>query len=98
MDCWGRQDSGRRPGWRGHGSGQRFTRTLPAGPIPLSPHGPGQAASDDVCDVAVSSFDQYQSELRSRCSELARQRTSDQRRQRAVVNALVRKALQWEKP
>ena len=54
--------------------------------------------ADDVCDDAVSSFDQYQSELRSRCSELARQRTSDQRRQRAVVNTLVRKALQWEKP
>ena len=54
--------------------------------------------ADDVCDDAVSSFDQYQSVLRNRCSELARQRTSDQRRQRAVVNALLRKALQWQKP
>ena len=31
--------------------------------------------ADDVCDDAVSSFDQYQSVLRNRCSELARQRT-----------------------
>ena len=54
--------------------------------------------ADDVCDDAVSSFDQYQSELRNRCSELARQRTSDQRRQRAVVDVLLRKALQWQKP
>ena len=52
---------------------------------------------DDVCDDAVISFDQYRQELRDRCSQLAQQRTPDQRRQRAVVNALLRKALQWRR-
>ena len=51
--------------------------------------------SEEVCDDTVSSFDQYHQELRDRFSHLAQQRTSDQRRQRAIVNALLRKALQW---
>ena len=51
--------------------------------------------ADDVCDDAVSRFDRYRQELRDRCSRLAQQRTSDQRRQRGIVNALLRKALQW---
>ena len=54
--------------------------------------------SDPVCDDAVSSFDQYRVELRQRCTQLAQQRASDQRRQRAIVAALLRKALQWRKP
>ena len=62
-------------------------------------HRPGQVRlpSDEVCDDTVSSFGQYRSELQARCSELARQRTTDQRRQRAVVDALLRKALQWRR-
>ena len=51
--------------------------------------------ADDVCDNAVSRFDLYRQELRDNCSRLAQQRTSDQRRQRAIVNALLRRALQW---
>ena len=54
--------------------------------------------SDDLCEEAVSSFNQYRSELLNRCSELVRQRTSDQRRQRAIVAALMRRALQWRRP
>ena len=54
--------------------------------------------SDAVCDDAVSSFDQYRIELRQRCTQLAQERTSDQRRQRDIVAALLRKALQWRKP
>ena len=54
--------------------------------------------ADDVCDDAISSFGKYRSDLQDRCSELARQRTTDQRRHRAVVNALLRKALQWRRP
>ena len=54
--------------------------------------------SDAVCDDAVSSFDHYRIELRQRCAQLAQQRASDQRRQRAIVAALLRKALQWRKP
>ena len=60
-------------------------------------HHTGQVSvpSDDVCDDAVRSFNQYRKELRNRCVQLAQQRTTDQRRQRSVVDALVRKALQW---
>ena len=53
---------------------------------------------DDVCDDAVSSFEQYRSDLRDRCSELARQRTSEQRCQKVVIDALLLKALQWQRP
>ena len=53
--------------------------------------------SDAVCDDAVSSFDQYRIELRQRCTQLAQERTSDQRRQRDIVAALLRKALQWRR-
>ncbi len=52
---------------------------------------------DDVCAEAVSSFAQYRQELRDRCSLLAQQRTADQRRQRAIADALIRKALQWRR-
>ena len=54
--------------------------------------------SDEVCDDAVSSFGQYRSDLQGRFSELARQRTTDQRRQRTIAEALIRKALQWRRP
>ena len=51
--------------------------------------------SDEVCDDAVSSFAEYRRELRERCAQLAEQRTSNQGRQKAIVEALLRKALQW---
>ena len=53
--------------------------------------------ADEVCDDAVSSFGQYRSDLQDRFSGLARQRTTDRRRQRAIVSALLRKALQWRR-
>ena len=53
---------------------------------------------DDVCEEAFSSFSRYRSELLDRCSELVRQRTTDQRRQRTIIAALMRKALQWRRP
>ena len=53
--------------------------------------------NDAVCDDAVSSFDKYRNDLRKRCLWLAQQRTSDQRRYRAIVNALLRKAIQWRR-
>ena len=52
---------------------------------------------DDVCADAVTSFNEYRRELRDRCAQLAEQRTSDQRRQRAITKALLRKALQWRR-
>ena len=54
--------------------------------------------SDEICDDAVSAFDQYHQELRRRCTLLAETRTRDQRRQQAIVAALLRRALQWQRP
>ena len=53
--------------------------------------------SEDVCAEAVSRFSQYRQELRDRCLQLVQQRTADQRRQRAIVEALLRRALQWRR-
>ena len=53
---------------------------------------------DGVCENALNNFAQYRQDLERRCSELSRQRTSDQQRQRGVFNALMRKALQWRRP
>ena len=50
-----------------------------------------------VCDDATSTFEQYCQNLQKRCSDLAKQRTSDEGRQRAVVNALLRKSMQWRR-
>ena len=47
------------------------------------------------CAEAVSTFQRYRDDLRKRLSDLAKQRTSDERRQTSVVDALLRKALQW---
>ena len=52
---------------------------------------------DRVCDDAVSAFDQYREELRNRCTELAAKSTQDTSRQVSIVNALMRKALQWRR-
>ena len=51
----------------------------------------------DVCNDATSTFDQYCQEIRLRCSNLAEQRTPDEGRQRAVVNALMRRIMQWRR-
>ena len=54
--------------------------------------------NDGVCGEASNNFAHYRQELESRCSELASQRTSDQQRQRGILNTLMRKALQWRRP
>ena len=54
--------------------------------------------SDEVCEGAINSFNRYCSELRGRLDALAHQSIIDQRRQRAVVDVLMRKALQWRRP
>ena len=51
--------------------------------------------SDDVCADAVIRFENYRRELRERCTQLAQQRTGNGGRQKAIVEALLRKALQW---
>ena len=53
--------------------------------------------NDEVCDQAVSRFTQYREELRERCSRMAARITRDRTRQNAIVNALMRKALQWRR-
>ena len=53
--------------------------------------------NEEICEDAVNSFAQYRRDLQRRCSQLAQQRTSDQHRQRAIVEALLRKALQWRR-
>ena len=53
--------------------------------------------SEQVCDDAVNSFAQYRQDLRDRCSQLAQLRTPDQRRHRAIIDALLRRALQWRR-
>ena len=53
--------------------------------------------SEQACDDAVSSFARYRQDLRDRCSQLAQLRTPDQRRQRAIIDALLRRALQWRR-
>ena len=52
---------------------------------------------DDQCQDAIDGFEQYHRELRDRCLQLARQSTSNQRRQRTIVQTLLRKALQWRR-
>ena len=51
--------------------------------------------SDEVCNQAVSSFEQYRQDLQGRFVQLAQQRTSDQGRQRTIADALLRKVLRW---
>ena len=53
--------------------------------------------SDEVCEQAMSSFNHYRTELLGRLEDLARQRTTDQRRLRAIIRALELKALQWRR-
>ena len=60
-------------------------------------YGPVSVPDDTACEVAVQEFGRYREDLRRRFSELAAQRTRDQRRQRAIDNALMRKALSWRK-
>ena len=53
--------------------------------------------NDEVCDQAVSRFTQYRDELRERCSQMAARITQSRTRQNAIVNVLMRKALQWRR-
>ncbi len=52
---------------------------------------------DNICSEAVSSFAQYRQDLRNRCQQLAQGRTANQSRQRAIADALMRRALQWRR-
>ena len=51
-----------------------------------------------ACNDAVSTFEQYCNDLSKRFTQLAKQRTPDEGRQKTVADALMRKASQWRKP
>ena len=53
--------------------------------------------ADELCEEAVNNFEQYHQDLLSKFAKLAQQSTTDQSRQRTIVSALLRKALQWRK-
>ena len=53
--------------------------------------------NDAICDQAVSNFTQYRDELRERCSQMAVRITQNRTRQNAIVEALMRKSLQWRR-
>jgi len=52
---------------------------------------------DALCAAVLEGFDEYRQELEDGCFALARQRTHDQNRQRAIAMALLRKGLQWRR-
>ena len=60
-------------------------------------HGMIQMPDDDECDSVVQDFERYCTELEQRFKILAIQRTRDERKLRAIVNALMRRALSWRR-
>jgi hypothetical protein len=53
---------------------------------------------DADCDSAVQEFERYRSQLQQRFAALAAQRTRDARKQRAIAEALMRRALACRRP
>ena len=53
--------------------------------------------SDEMCEEAINTFNQYRKDLEDKCHQLAQQSTVDQQRQRAVANALLRRSFQWKR-
>jgi type I restriction-modification system DNA methylase subunit len=53
---------------------------------------------DGGCEEAVQGFDAYRKDLSQQFSVLASQRTRDERKQRAIGEALMRKAMAWRTP
>jgi hypothetical protein len=56
-------------------------------------YGPIRVPVEEECEAAVREFGRYCSELRVRFQELAAQRTRDGKKQKAIVEALMRRAL-----
>jgi type I restriction-modification system DNA methylase subunit len=69
----------------------RFLQTL----AECGHYGSARVPGDEECDSANQEFARYKDELSSRFVTLASQRSRDQRRQRQIVTALIRKALAW---
>jgi hypothetical protein len=60
-------------------------------------YGPVRIPDDPECETAYQEFAQYKASLAEQFTNLAAQHTRDQRRQRAIVDALMRKALAWRR-
>jgi len=58
-------------------------------------YGPIRVPVEDECEAAVGEFGRYCNELRARFQELAAQRTRDGKKQKAIIEALMRRALRW---
>jgi type I restriction-modification system DNA methylase subunit len=52
---------------------------------------------DTTCEEAIHAFETYRKELAQQFSVLASQRTRDERKQRAITETLIRKALAWSR-
>jgi hypothetical protein len=60
-------------------------------------YGPIRVPVEEECETAVREFGTYRDELRARFQELAAQRTRDGKKQKAIVEALMRRALGWRR-
>jgi hypothetical protein len=60
-------------------------------------YGPVRIPDDTECETAYQEFTQYKASLAKQFTNLAAQHTRDQHRQRAIVDALMRKALAWRR-
>jgi len=58
-------------------------------------YGPIRVPVEEECEAAVGGFGGYCNELRTGFQELAAQRTRDGKKQKAIVEALMRRALRW---
>lgn len=59
-------------------------------------YGSVRVPDDNECESAYEEFTRYKQELAGRFVALAMQRTRDQRRQRQIMAALMRRALAWD--
>ena len=58
-------------------------------------YGPIRVPVEEECEPAVGEFGRYCNELRAGFQELAAQRTRDGKKQKAIIEALMRRALRW---
>jgi hypothetical protein len=67
--------------------------------VALSGHyGPVAIPDEAACPEAVRNFERYRGELEERFQILAAERTRDAKRQRALAEILLRRALTWRRP
>lgn len=60
-------------------------------------YGPIELPDEETCQVAVELFEDYKRELGGRFDNMARERTRDARRQRAIAASLLKRALAWRR-